>query len=145
MLFKDVHSCDLTSSFPRDNLSSESTTKCLLYAKTLDLFGSCLVPKPLPPSFSLPLGARLGAEFSTDENLVVAVKDNIVCVCSSLLGWDGTLSSALRAAVLVFCLSFSIGTAKVKAVFSQREIASSKMSKTTAAGIPYENKHTYQR
>ena len=75
-----------------------------------------------------------------DEALGVAVKDD-VCACFALLGWGGALSSALRAAVLVFCLNFSTGITKVKAVFSQRETASSKMSKTTAAGIPYENKH----
>ena len=82
-----------------------------------------------------------------DENLVVVEKDDIVCViCFSLVGLlGGVLSLALRAAVLVFCLYVSRGIAEVKAVFSQRERASSRISKTTAAGIPYENKHTYQK
>jgi hypothetical protein len=153
--FEDVNIkfCDLASSFPRDNLpSSESAIKCLLYAKTFDLFGS-LVPKPLPgPPLLSPLlawGARLrrAVGFSTDENLVMVEQDDDnVCVCLSLLGWSGgVLSSSLRTTALVLCLNFSTGIAQVKAVFSQRETASSKISKTTGAGIPYENKHTYQR
>ena len=82
-----------------------------------------------------------------DENVVVRVKGDVICVCFSqlgLLGWDKVLSLTLRAAVRVLCLNFSTGIAEVKAVFSQRETASPRISKTTGAGIPYENKHTYQ-
>lgn len=157
--------CDWVSSFPRDNLPpSESAIKCLLYAKTFVLFGS-LVPKPFPdppllspllawgdPPLLSPLlawGERLrrALGFCTDEYLVMVEKDDDnVCVCLSLVGWGGgVLSSSLRAAALVLCLNFSTGIAQVKAVFSQRETASSRISKITGAGIPYENKHTYQR
>ena len=81
-----------------------------------------------------------------DENVVVRVKEDTICVCFSQLGLLGckVLSLTLRAAVRVLCLNFSTGIAEVKAVFSQRETASPRISKTTGAGIPYENKHTYQ-